>query len=63
MGDDFSNADIATLRCINHLIGVYGAADLVGMAGFAQVQRVLQAFLARLAVQRGWLMPQRPAAA
>ncbi len=62
MGADYSIADIATFRWINNLIGFYGAADLVGMAGFAQVQRVLQAFLARPAVQRGLLVPQRPAA-
>ena len=62
MGDDYSIADIATFPWINNLIGFYAAADLVGMADFVQVQRVLQAFLARPAVQRGLLIPQRPAA-
>lgn len=62
-GDAYSVADIATFPWINNLIGFYGAGDLVGMADFAQVQRVLQAFLARPAVQRGLLIPQRPATA
>ena len=61
--DAYSIADIATFPWINNLIGFYGAGDLVGMADFAQVQRVLQAFMARPAVQRGLLIPQRPAAA
>ena len=62
-GDAYSVADIATFPWINNLIGFYGAGDLVGMADFAQVQRVLQAFLARPAVHRGLLIPQRPATA
>ena len=63
VGDDYSIADIATFPWIHNLIGFYAAGELVGMADFAQVQRVLQAFMARPAVQRGLLIPQRPATA
>jgi len=59
LGEDYGIADIATFPWVNNLVGFYGAADLVGFAEFRQVQRVLQAFLARPAVQRGLLIPQR----
>ncbi|MFG6467237.1 glutathione S-transferase N-terminal domain-containing protein [Roseateles sp. BYS87W] len=57
VGDDYTVADIATWPWVNNLIGFYGAADLVGYAEFTEVQRVLQAFLARPAVQRGLAVP------
>ncbi|MBK6851797.1 MAG: glutathione S-transferase N-terminal domain-containing protein [Burkholderiales bacterium] len=57
----YSIADIATWPWVNNLIGFYGAGDLVGVGDFAQVQRVLAAFMARPAVQRGLTIPARPA--
>jgi len=62
MGDAYTIADIATFPWINNLIGFYGAGELVGFQEFTQVQRVLSAFLARPAVQRGLAIPPRPAA-
>ncbi|MGQ3054993.1 MAG: glutathione S-transferase N-terminal domain-containing protein [Roseateles sp.] len=59
MGDDYGIADIATFPWINNLIDFYGAGDLVGYGGFTEVDRVLQAFLARPAVQRGLKIPAR----
>src|SRR6188768_876810 len=49
-GDDYSIADIATFPWINNLIKFYGAGELVGIDKFANVQRVLAAFLERPAV-------------
>ncbi len=60
MGSDYGIADIATFPWVNNLVGFYGAGDLVGFDGYTQVQRVLQAFRTRPAVQRGLLIPQRP---
>jgi GST-like protein len=62
MGDEYTIADIASFPWINNLVGFYGAGDLVGWANFPNVQRVLTAFLARPAVQRGLKIPARPAA-
>jgi GSH-dependent disulfide-bond oxidoreductase len=62
MGDEYTIADIASFPWINNLVGFYGAGDLVGWADFPNVQRVLQAFLARPAVQRGLKIPARPSA-
>jgi GSH-dependent disulfide-bond oxidoreductase len=53
----YSVADIAVLPWVNNLVGFYAAADLVGYAAFTNVQRALQAFLARPAVQRGLAVP------
>jgi len=61
MGDEYTIADIATFPWVNNLIGYYGAGDLVGIAEFAQVRRVLQAFMARPAVVRGMGIPAAPA--
>jgi GST-like protein len=57
MGDEYTVADIATFPWINNLVGFYGARELVGFAEFVNVQRVLSAFLARPAVQRGLNIP------
>jgi GST-like protein len=38
-------------------VGYYGAGELVGYASFANVQRVMAAFEARPAVQRGLRVP------
>ncbi|RZJ05495.1 MAG: glutathione S-transferase [Rubrivivax sp.] len=59
MGDEYSIADIATFPWVRNLNGFYGAGELVGYADFPEVDRVLQAFLARPAVQRGLLIPSR----
>lgn len=59
MGDDYTIADIAILPWVRNLVGFYGAGDLVGYDDFAEVQRVLAAFVARPAVGRGLLVPQR----
>ncbi|MFG0382133.1 glutathione S-transferase N-terminal domain-containing protein [Pseudomonas sp. zbq_18] len=59
MGDDYSIADIATFPWIRNLIGFYEAGDLVQFERFANVRRVLDAFLARPAVQRGLSIPSR----
>ncbi len=58
MGDDYSIADIATFPWVRNLIGFYGAGELVGIDGFANVQRVLAAFVARPAVVRGLEIPK-----
>jgi len=62
VGDEYGIADIASFPWINNLITFYGAAELVGFDDFANVRRVLAAFLARPAVQRGLKIPARPAA-
>ncbi len=59
MGDEYTIADIATWPWVNNLAGFYGAGELVGFADFANVRRVLDAFLARPAVQRGLKIPAR----
>ena len=58
MGDGYSIADIAIFPWVRNLIGFYGAADLVGFQAFAEVDRVLKAFVARPAVQRGLEIPK-----
>ena len=60
VGDEYTIADIATFPWINNLVGFYGAGELVGISEFANVRRVLQAFLARPAVVRGLQIPKRP---
>ncbi|MEO8062747.1 MAG: glutathione S-transferase N-terminal domain-containing protein [Pseudomonadota bacterium] len=59
MDDDYTIADMAIFPMVNNLVGYYGAADLVGYEDFPQVQRVLQAFLARPAVAAGLKIPKR----
>ena len=59
MGDDYTIADIAILPWVRNLVERYQAADLVGFGDFAEVARVLAAFVARPAVARGLLVPQR----
>jgi GST-like protein len=62
MGDEYTIADIASFPWINNLVGFYEAGDLVGFEDFANVKRVLAAFVARPAVARGLKIPARPAA-
>ena len=52
-------ADIAVFPWIRNLVGFYEAGDLVQFERFANVRRVLDAFLARPAVQRGLNIPAR----
>ena len=59
MGDTYTIADIATFPWVRNLIGFYEAADLVGIADFPNVKRVLDAFVARPAVARGLEIPKR----
>jgi GSH-dependent disulfide-bond oxidoreductase len=60
MGSEYSIADIAIWPWVNNLVGFYAAGELVGFNDFANVQRVLAAFVARPAVQRGLKIPARP---
>ena len=60
MGADYSIADIAIWPWVRNLFGFYAAGDLVGQADFGHVARVLAAFTARPAVQRGLEIPRRP---
>ncbi|MBA4264214.1 MAG: glutathione S-transferase [Comamonadaceae bacterium] len=59
MGDDYTIADIATWPWVRNLVGFYGASDLVGFQDFLELKRVLEAFEARPAVQRGLNIPAR----
>jgi GST-like protein len=59
MGDEYTIADIAIFPGVNTLISFYEAGDLVGFGEFANVQRVLDSFLARPAVQAGLRIPDR----
>jgi GST-like protein len=61
MGDEYTIADIASFPWIRNLVGFYGAGELVGFGDFGNVKRVLDAFVARPAVQRGLNIPARPA--
>jgi GST-like protein len=60
MGNDYSIADIATFPWVNNLIEFYGAGELVRIAEFPEVVRVLAAFKMREAVMRGLNIPPRP---
>lgn len=53
MGEDYSVVDIAILPWVRNLVYRYDAGDLVEFANFPHVDRTLQAFLERPAVQRG----------
>ena len=59
MGDEYTIADIAIFPWVNNLDGFYAAADLVAWPDYRHVQRALQSFLARPAVQRGLAIPPR----
>jgi GSH-dependent disulfide-bond oxidoreductase len=59
MGDDYTIADIAAFPWIRNLVGFYGAGELVEFDSFTNVKRVLDAFVARPAVQRGLHIPKR----
>jgi GST-like protein len=59
MGSEYTIADIAIFPMVRNLVGYYNAAELVGYGDFPQVQRSLEAFLARPAVVRGLTIPRR----
>lgn len=59
MGKDYTIADIAIFPWVRNLVGFYGAGDLVGFTDFPEVQRALDQFVARPAVQRGLTIPAR----
>jgi GSH-dependent disulfide-bond oxidoreductase len=58
-GDTFTIADIAIFPWVRTLKVFYQAEELVGLNDFSNVNRVLEAFLARPAVQRGLEIPKR----
>ena len=60
VGDRYGIADIATFPWVRNLIGFYGAGELVGIEAFANVTRVLAAFVDRPAVARGLTIPAKP---
>lgn len=59
MGNTYTIADIAIFPWVRNLIGFYEAGDLVGIADFQNVTRVLDTFVARPAVIKGLSIPPR----
>ena len=61
MGDQFTIADIAIWPWVRNMVDEngYNAGELVGWQNFPQLQRVLTAFVARPAVQKGLNIPPR----
>jgi GST-like protein len=59
MGDDYTIADMAVFPWVRNLGGFYDARELVGLDQFPNVTRVLDAFLARPAVERALNIPKR----
>ncbi|POZ62912.1 glutathione S-transferase N-terminal domain-containing protein [Chromobacterium alticapitis] len=59
MGNEYTIADIAIWPWVRNLVEYYNAGELVGYADFPQVQRAMQAFVARPAVVRGLVVPPR----
>lgn len=57
MGSDYTIADIAIFPWIRNLIEFYEAGDLVGIQDFSNVNRSLDAFITRPAVQKGLNIP------
>ncbi|CAB3649739.1 glutathione S-transferase N-terminal domain-containing protein [Achromobacter pestifer] len=57
MGDEYTIADIAILPWVRNLVGFYDAGDLVEFSKFKNIARVLAAFVARPAVDRGLTIP------
>jgi len=60
MGETYTIADMAIFPWVRNLVGFYQAGDLVGIAEFPHVTRVLNAFVARPAVARGLNIPAKP---
>jgi len=61
MGEEFTIADIATLGWVRNLVGFYDARDLVGFDSLQRVPAWLERGLGRPSVQRGLVIPPRPA--
>jgi len=61
MGDQFTIADIALIGWVRGLVQFYGAGELVAYEELSAVPAWLERALARPAVERGLLIPQRPA--
>ena len=59
LGDDYSIADIAVFPWVNNMVGFYNAREILKFDEFTQVNRVLQAFVARPAVIAGLKIPKR----
>jgi GSH-dependent disulfide-bond oxidoreductase len=59
MDDEYTIADMAIFPMVNNLVGYYDARELTRYDEFRNVDRVLQAFLARPAVQVGLKTPDR----
>jgi GSH-dependent disulfide-bond oxidoreductase len=59
MGDQYTIADIAIFPWVRGLVGFYAAGDLVGYGDFKNVDRVLQKFVTRPAVEKGANIPAR----
>jgi len=59
MGELYTIVDMAIFPWVRTLFGFYEAAELVGARDFPNVNRVLEAFLARPAVIRGLDIPKR----
>jgi GST-like protein len=57
MGDNYSIVDMAIFPWVNGALTHYLAGEVVGIADFPEVTRVLDSFLARPAVQRGMRIP------
>ena len=57
LGTQYTIADIAIFPWVRALLGFYEAGEMVGIADFPEVTRVLQAFVARPAVVRGLAIP------
>ena len=57
LGTQYTIADIAIFPWVRALLGFYEAGEMVGIADFPEVTRVLQAFVARPAVVRGLAVP------
>ena len=57
MGEEYTIADIAIFPGVNTLLDFYRAGELVGFSAYRNVQRVLESFLARPAVQAGMRTP------
>lgn len=62
MGEQFTIADIAIWPWVRNVIDAngYNASELLGWRDFPELQRVLAAFVARPAVQKGLNTPARP---
>ncbi|GAA6141370.1 glutathione binding-like protein [Hydrogenophaga sp. 5NK40-0174] len=60
MGQDYTIADIAIWPWVRNLVGFYDAGALVGFEDFPHLARVVKAFEARPAVERGLMIPSVP---